>query len=263
MLDPQAWLVSSSTDAVLTRQRVAECESRRTWMILVPKDAQQGERMRSTKSLIVTILIASQGFISAPAFAQKASTTPQAVPSSPPDQADLTKRMVELSKPGENHKLLASLAGTWEFTGKHFPDDPSEKPIEIKGSCVRKPLWEGRYFLTETTGGKLPMPWADGREVAYKDMILDGFDNLKMKFVRAMIDNHWDTGILTYEGNYDAVTRTIAYEAELEDSPRVKTKTRWLLRIQDNDHYMEEIYEEHDGRQVKGTEIHYRRVKGK
>ena len=56
--------------------------------------------MRGTKSLVVTILIASQGFISPPAFAQKPSTTPQTVPSSPPDQADLTKRMVELSKPG-------------------------------------------------------------------------------------------------------------------------------------------------------------------
>jgi hypothetical protein len=125
---------------------------------------KQGERMGSTKSLIVTILVASQGFISPPAFAQKPSITPKTVPSSAPDQADMTKRMVELSKPGENHKLLASLAGTWEFTGKHFPDDPNEKPIEVKGSCVGKPLWERRYFLTETTGGKLRMPRADGEK---------------------------------------------------------------------------------------------------
>jgi hypothetical protein len=94
-------------------------------------------------------------------------------------------------------------------------------------------------------------------------MIIEGYDNGRMRFVRAMINNHWDTGILTFEGSYDAATKTITYDAELEDSPGVKTKTRWLLRIRDNDHYMEEIYEEHDGRQVKGTEIHDRRVKGK
>ena len=98
------------------------------------------------------------------------------------NQTDMTKQMVELLKPGENHKLLARLAGTWEFTGKHFPSDPKEKAIEISGRCVRKPLWEGRYFLAEDTGQKLKMPWAEGREVAYKDMIIDGYDNVKRKF---------------------------------------------------------------------------------
>jgi hypothetical protein len=43
----------------------------------------------------------------------------------------------------------------------------------------------------------------------------------------------------------------------------VKTKTRWLLKILDNDHYMEEIYEDNDGRQVKDTEINFTRVKGR
>jgi hypothetical protein len=218
---------------------------------------EQGERMMSARVLILTILTAS------PAIAQKPSTTPQAVPSNAPDQADMTKRMVELSKPGENHKLLAGLAGTWEYTGKHFPSDPKEKPIEISGSCVRKPLWEGRYFLAEDTGQKLKMPWAEGRKVASKDMIIDGYDNVKRKFVRAIIDNHWDTGILSFEGSYDAATKTITYDAELEDSPGVKTKTRWLLKILDNDHYMEEIYEDNDGRQVKDTEINFTRVKGR
>jgi len=191
------------------------------------------------------------------------ATTQQSEPSRVTDQADVMERMVELSKPGENHKLLAGLAGTWEYTGKHFPSDPKEKPIEISGSCVRKALWEERYFLAEDTGQKLKMPWAEGREVASKDIIIDGYDNVKRKFVRAIIDNHWDTGMLSFEGSYDAATKTITYDAELEDSPGVKTKTRWLLKILDNDHYMEEIYEDNDGRQVKDTEIHFTRVKGR
>jgi len=191
------------------------------------------------------------------------ATTQQSEPSRVTDQADVMERMVELSKPGENHKLLAGLVGTWEYTGKHFPSDPKEKPIEISGSCVRKALWEERYFLAEDTGQKLKMPWAEGREVASKDIIIDGYDNMKRKFVRAIIDNHWDTGILSFEGSYDAATKTITYDAELEDSPGVKTKTRWLLKILDNDHYMEEIYEDNDGRQVKDTEIHFTRVKGR
>jgi hypothetical protein len=39
---------------------------------------------------------------------------------------------------------------------------------------VRKAIWEGRYFLTETTGEKLRMPWSDGKDVPYKDMALEG-----------------------------------------------------------------------------------------
>ena len=178
-----------------------------------------------------------------------------------PQNQDEMTRAIELSKPGEHQRWLGRLAGTWEFTGTHFPNNPNEKPIEVKGSCVRKSVWEGRYFLIETTGERLKMPWSGGKEVAYKDMVIEGYDNVKMKFVRAMIDNHWDTGILNFEGSYDAATKTITYDAELEDSPGVKTKTRWLLKLLDNNHYTEEIYYDHNGRLVKGTEMHFTRVK--
>ena len=94
-------------------------------------------------------------------------------------------------------------------------------------------------------------------------MIIDGYDNVKQKFVRAVIDNHWDTGILSFEGSFDAATKTITYDAELEDSPGVKVKMRWFLKILDSDHYMEEIYEDSDGHQVKDTEIHFTRAKGR
>jgi acetyl esterase/lipase len=121
----------------------------------------------------------------------------------------LAKRPDELSRTGENHKLLAKLAGTWAYTGKHFPAHaaPSAKIPEFKGTLVRSEIWEGRYFISETTGEKLSMPWADGREVVYKDMMMEGYDNGKMKFVRAIIDNHFDTGILLFEGTYDPATQ--------------------------------------------------------
>src|SRR5262249_38958176 len=120
---------------------------------------------------------------------------------------------VDLTKAGENHKLLAQLVGTWTFRGEHFAPD-----VQFRGRLVRKPIWEGRYFLAETTGEKLVMPWSNGREVVYEDLTMEGYDNAKKKFVSAMIDNHFDTGILQFEGSYDPATRTISYSNETEES---------------------------------------------
>ncbi len=176
-----------------------------------------------------------------------------------PAETDM-RHMIELSKPGENHKVLNELVGEWRFTGKHFSDDPNQKPLEFRGTFTRKPVWGGRYFLTETTGEKLKMPWSDGPEVPYKDMSLEGYDNAKERFVRAMIDNHWDTGILSSEGTYDRIRNTITFVGEVESEPGIRVKTRMVLKIIGRDQYIEEGYEDHNGHEVKVTELDYTRT---
>ena len=162
---------------------------------------------------------------------------------------------VELTKTGENHKLLVQLVGTWTFRGKHFAPD-----VEFRGRMVRKPIWEGRYFVAETTGGKLVMPWSNGREIVYEDMTMEGYDNAKKKFASTMIDNHFDTGILLFEGSYDPATRTISYTNETEESSGVKQKNWKLIRFVDRNHYVEEGYTEEKGSKVKVTELDYKRA---
>ena len=164
---------------------------------------------------------------------------------------------VELTKTGENHKLLAQLVGAWTFRGKHFAPD-----VEFSGRMVRTSIWEGRYFVAETTGDKLVMPWSNGREVVYEDKTIEGYDNAKKKFVSAMVDNHFDTGILQFEGSYDPATRTISYTNETEESPGVKQKNWKLIRFVDKNHYVEEGYTEQNGSRVKVTELNYTRAGG-
>jgi hypothetical protein len=161
----------------------------------------------------------------------------------------------EITKTGENHKLLEQLVGHWTFRGKHFAAN-----LEFGGRMVRRPIWEGRYFQAETTGGKLVMPWSNGREVAYQDITIEGYDNVKKKFVNAMVDNHFDTGILLFEGSYDPATRIISLANETEDSAGVKKKTWKLIRFVDENHYVEERYIEEKGSKVKLTELNYTRA---
>ncbi|MFN2507863.1 MAG: DUF1579 domain-containing protein [Chthoniobacterales bacterium] len=211
-------------------------------------------------------LIAS-AVITSPAFAQgEPKTTPAASTSSPaeaagqPSEAEMMKQMVELAKLNENHKLLGQLAGTWSFTTK-FWMTPGAPPTESKGTAVRKPIMDGRYYILDVTG-KIPMPGPDGKmkDFDFKGMSIEAYDNVKKKFVATWADN-MSTGIMMSEGTYDPATRTFTHTAEGEMMPGMKQKIREVIKIVDADHHNFEWYEERAGQEVKTMEISYTREK--
>ena len=127
---------------------------------------------------------------------------------------------------------------------------------------MRRALWENRYFIAETTGGKIPMQWADGREVVYQDMMTEGYDNLRKKFFRTFIDNHFDTGVLVYEGSYDPANRSFTYLGEVDNPYGGKNKMYLRVTILDQDHYREELSAKGDNGWDTGvTKIEYTRLK--
>src|SRR5450432_3282222 len=50
------------------------------------------------------------------------AATTTAATSAQPSDAEMMKQMMELSKLNDNHKLLASMAGTWNYTVKMWMD---------------------------------------------------------------------------------------------------------------------------------------------
>ena len=84
------------------------------------------------------------------------------------------EQMMELGKPGDNHKVLATMAGDWNYTVKMWMD-PTAKPQESKGTATRKAIMDGRFFVTEH-GGKFQMPGPDGKmvDMNFKGMGLGG-----------------------------------------------------------------------------------------
>ena len=225
--------------------------------------------------LCVAVLIASPVFAQSPASSPGAASipgdspkasiaqSPAGMPAGQPSAADMQKmmaQMMELSKPGENHKLLGTLAGTWSYTVK-FWMDPSAKPQESKGIAVRKAIMGGRYFTLDVNG-KMQMPGADGkmRDFDFKGTSLEGYDNVKQKFVSTWADN-MGTGIIMSEGAYDPATKAFTYNSEVEMVPGMKTKVREVLKIVDKDHQNFEWYETRGGNEVKTMEIAYTRAK--
>jgi hypothetical protein len=179
-----------------------------------------------------------------------------------PSEAEMMKMMMELSKLNENHKLLASLDGTWNFVTKFWMNgDPTSKPDESKGVATRKSLMDGRYFQMDVKG-KMQMPGPDGKpkDMDFVGMALEGYDNAKQKFTAIWLDN-MGTGIMMTEGTYDAATKTFTHTGEFQMSSTMKQKIREVIKLTDKDHMLFEWYEDRGGKEVKTMEINYTRAK--
>jgi hypothetical protein len=192
--------------------------------------------------------------------AASTSMTAAAQPSAE-EMQKMMAQMMELGKPGENHKLLAEMAGSWTYTMKMMMDPTTGKPSESKGSATRKAIFDGRYFTFDVSG-KFQMPGKDGKPVNmdFKGMAIEGYDNVKKKFISSWIDN-MSTMMMNSEGTYDAATKTFTYMAECEMMPGMRTKMREVIKIVDKDHHTFEMYEDRGTGETKSMEIAYTRKK--
>jgi hypothetical protein len=109
------------------------------------------------------------------------------------------------------------------------------------------------------TGGKLPVPVADGRmkEEFYQSMQIEGFDNPKMKYVTTSINNHIGSDIQMQTGTFDPAKQAFTYEWENEPIPVQTNKNRRVLTIIDAGHYTEVFYELRNNEFVKVRELDY------
>ena len=230
--------------------------------------------MNTLKILLATVFAIS---VAIPTFAQEASPPPAAagakvsntgqvaVPAQPsagqPNPAEMMKQMIEMGKTNENHKLLSSLDGTWNYTVRFWMNpDPSAKPQESKGIAIRKSIMDGRYVVMDVSG-KMQMPGENGKmkDVNFKGMGMEGYDNVKKKFVASWVDN-MGTGIEFSEGTYDPNTNSLTYTAEMEPVPGMKTAVREVIKIADKNHMSLEWYENQGGQEKKTMEIAYTRA---
>jgi hypothetical protein len=207
-------------------------------------------------SLFLIVLLA---LFTSPAIAQTSSSPAAPAPGAPPTPDEMAK-MMELGQPGDNHKLLASMAGDWTYTVKTWMD-PKAPPSESKGTSTRKAIMDGRFFVAEHSG-KFEMPGPDGKmtNMNFTGMAIEGYDNVKKKFVSSWIDN-MGTMIMNSEGTYDAATKTFTYHAAFEMLPGMMVKVREVLKVVDADHHNFEWFENRGSGEAKTMEISYTRKK--
>ena len=200
--------------------------------------------------------------ISVPAIADDQPKKQEGKAAAQPSEADMMAMMMELAKPGENHKLMARGVGSWTYKVKMWMSpDTNAPPMESSGTATIKQIMGGRYFTGEHNG-KMQMPGTDGKmmDMDFKGMSTEGYDNVKKKFVATWLDN-MGTGIMMLEGTYDAATKTFTYQGDAEPMPGMKIKVREVIKIVDNDHHMFEWYEDRGTGEMKTMQIDYTRKK--
>src|SRR3546814_8534307 len=79
-----------------------------------------------------------------------------------------------------------------------------------------------------------------------------GYDNVRGKYVASWVDD-MSTGLMTSEGDYDPATKTYTFVAEMADpmNDGAPIAIRETVRIIDDDHHVMEMFETHDGQDVR------------
>lgn len=120
-------------------------------------------------------------------------------PAMDPKMQEMMKKYQEAATPGEPHKMLTEMAGTWKYTSKMW-EKPDSTPSESTGKSKFKSILGGRWVQQEFTGKAM------GQK--FEGMGLVGYDNVKGKYESIWMDS-MSTGAMKAEGTLDASTKTL------------------------------------------------------
>jgi hypothetical protein len=167
----------------------------------------------------------------------------------------MMKKWMEAATPGEPHKKLNDLVGTWQTTMRSWMNGPDGEPTVSKGSSEVKWVLDGRFLQQEAKGEMMGMPFGG--------IGFTGYDNFNKKYVAFWIDNS-STGMYPSEGSIDKQGKVLTMVGKMDDvTTGEHDKTiKYVYRFINKDKY---IFEMHDLSLPEGKdrvgEIEYVRTK--
>jgi hypothetical protein len=168
----------------------------------------------------------------------------------PMDPQAMMELWQKLAAPGEPHKQLESLAGSWTTQTKEWME-PGKPPMESSGTVEMKSILGGRFLQQEFTGSMMGQP--------YSGIGTTGYDNLRKKYVSTWIDS-MGTGIFLMEGTASADGKTITLKGGHDEPGGGHMTHRAIWKLVDDNTQIFEMYGTHKGeKEMKGMEIVYTR----
>jgi len=168
----------------------------------------------------------------------------------PMDPQAMMEVYTKLAAPGEQHKQLASLAGSWTTKTKEWME-PNKPPVESTGSAEMKMLLDGRFLQQEVTGQMMGQPFSGIEITAY--------DNVLKRYVTSWMST-MGTGIFTMEGTASTDGKTITLKGQHAEPGGGYMKHRAIWKIVDNNTQTFDMYGAHPGeKEWKMMEMTYTR----
>jgi len=156
-------------------------------------------------------------------------------PATPPGEEEMMKKWQAFMTPGEGHKLLQSMAGTWDASMRMWMD-PTKPPTDSKGSEVVETMLGGRYLKSTYSTTMMGMPM-EGHSIM-------GFDNFRQKYFFVWIDN-FGTGLTTAEGVMDRSGKVLTLYGKM-DEPTTGERDKpikYVYRFEGPDKHVFEIHD--------------------
>jgi Protein of unknown function (DUF1579) len=166
------------------------------------------------------------------------------------DPQAMMEAYAKLATPGEPHKQLATLAGSWTTKTKEWME-PGKPPTESNGNVEMKMILDGRFLQQEFAGEMMGHP--------YVGIGTTGYDNLLKRYVTTWVDT-MGTGVFVMEGTAGPDGKTITLKGQHAELGGGQMSHRAVWKIVDANTQTFDMYGTHKGgKEMKVMEITYTR----
>lgn len=209
--------------------------------------------MRQYLTALAAFLVLIGGMIPAGHAQEKRAQTPHIEML---DDAFMDK-MVTLAEPTEQHKMLASLAGTWLYTLQFWTDEGAE--AQTSSGTMTNEMTLGERFLSGKTALILNI---GGQTIPYEGSGILGYDTVHKTFTSSWADS-MRTGIMNGTGQYNEQTKTIEEKGRFTHPLLEKEQPyRAELQFVDEETYRRSLFMTgKSGNEFKVLEIEFKKKK--
>jgi len=169
-------------------------------------------------------------------------------------QEEIMKACADAGMVGPEHMAMAKHVGTWDCAVKMWMD-PTQPPMESKGTEVCEMAMGGRMCVGNFTGDMMGQPFHGQSQT--------GYSNFAKKYWSTWTDD-MSTGMMYSEGTASEDGKTITFIGSYDDPMSNTMDKPWkqVITLVDDDHYTFAAYE-HVGtpKEFKMMEITYTRKK--
>jgi hypothetical protein len=161
--------------------------------------------------------------------------------------------MMKAGVPGDAHKKLDGMAGTWD-TKITMWMLPGMDPMTSTGTSTNQWVMGGRYLEQRFKGDFMGMP--------FEGLGFTGYDNVKKQYWGSWMDN-MSTSMMRSTGTASADGKTWEFDGVMSDPMTGKDcNVKEKVTVVDADHHIMEMWAPApDGKMFKSMEIAYSRKK--